>query len=304
MSLRDFLRQTQMLIQHGLHMARTSSLNDGYQQPVQLLRLEERVLFSASPIAPIAAEMAEAGASLGESLMTDANVSPGSEERLPIADAQFLDLIADSVLPSQGADQSTSDAAATDDQTLELVFLDESIDNLDQMKADLMSVNAADPSRRLEFIFLDSTKDGIAQITSALLQHDGVDGLHIVSHGGTAQVQLGSTWLSINNLNTYRNAISAWQHSMSDKADILFYGCNLAGSEDGQQLLQEMSVLTDCDVAASEDSTGGANRNADWDLEYQLGTVTTNVAFSSDFQDDADFILATYTVTNTNDSGA
>ena len=52
MSLRNFLRQTQMLIQHGLHMARASSLSDGYQQPVQILRLEERVLFSASPIAP------------------------------------------------------------------------------------------------------------------------------------------------------------------------------------------------------------------------------------------------------------
>ena len=199
-----------MLIQHYLHMARMSSLKDSYQQPLQMLRLEERVLFSASPIAPIAAEMAEAGASLASSLMIAADVSLSSEERPAISDAQFLDLIADSVLPSQEADQSTSDAAATDDQTLEFVFLDESIDNLHQMKADLMSVNAADPSRRLEFIFLDSTKDGIAQITSALLQHDGVDGLHIVSHGGTAQVQLGSTWLNIHSLDTYRNAISAW----------------------------------------------------------------------------------------------
>ena len=91
---------------------------------------------------------------------------------------------------------------------------------------------------------------------------------------------------------------------MSDNADILFYGCNLAGSDDGQRLLQEMSVLTDCDVAASEDATGGVNRNADWDLEYQVGTITTDVAFSDDFEANADFILATYTVTNTSDSGA
>jgi hypothetical protein len=164
-------------------------------------------------------------------------------------------------------------------------------------------MNENDSSRTLEFVVLDSAKDGIAQITSALLRYNGIDGMHIVSHGGTGHVQLGSTWLSINNLDIYRNAISAWQYSMSEQADILFYGCNLAGSEDGQRLLQEMSILTDSDVAASEDSTGGIKRNADWDLEYQIGTITTDVAFSNEFEANADFILATYTVTNTNDSG-
>ena len=159
-------------------------------------------------------------------------------------------------------------------------------------------------SRTLEFVVLDSSKDGIAQITSALLRYNGIDGMHLVSHGGTGQVQLGSTWLSINNLDIYRNAISAWQYSMSEQADILFYGCNLAGSEDGQRLLQEMSILTDSDVAASEDATGGVNRNADWDLEYQVGTTTTDVVFTNEFRANADFILATYTVANTNDSGA
>jgi thiamine pyrophosphokinase len=153
-------------------------------------------------------------------------------------------------------------------------------------------------------VALDNSKDGIAQITSALLRYRGVDGIHIVSHGGTGQVQIGSTWLSMNNLDTYRNAISAWQYSLSEDADILFYGCNLAGSDEGQQLLHEISTLTNCDAAASDDATGGTTRNADWDLEYQVGSITTDVAFSNQFRADADFILATYTVTNTNDSGA
>ena len=100
---------------------------------------------------------------------------------------------------------------------------------------------------------MDSQRDGIAQITSALLRYNGVDGLHIVSHGGTGQVQLGSTWLSINNLDTYRNAISAWQYAMSDEAELLFYGCDLAASNAGQQLLNEISRLTDTEAAAMED---------------------------------------------------
>ena len=60
MSLRRFLRQTQMLIQHGLHMTRASQIDGGYSQPVQASRLEERILFSASAIAPVAAELVDA----------------------------------------------------------------------------------------------------------------------------------------------------------------------------------------------------------------------------------------------------
>ena len=211
MSLRNFLRQTQMLIQHGLHMARASSLSDGYQQPVQILRLEERVLFSASPIAPVAAELAEAGASLASSLIMESDAASSSEGLFPISDAQLLDLVADSVLPAQSGDQITPVAAAVEEHSLELVFVDSSIGNITEMMTDLRAAGEADTSRTLEFVVLDSNKDGIAQITSALLKHRGVDGIHIVSHGGTGQVQIGSTWLSMNNLDTYRNAISAWQ---------------------------------------------------------------------------------------------
>ncbi|RLS76896.1 MAG: DUF4347 domain-containing protein, partial [Planctomycetota bacterium] len=293
-----------MLIQHGLHMTRASQIDGRYAQPVQASRLEERILFSASAIAPVAAELADAGASVA-SLLADPAVDSGSSSDLfPISDQQMLDLIADTILPAGAEIQSSPVEGAADEQTLELVFLDSSIANLDQMMTDLRAMDENNSSRTLEFVVLDSSKDGIAQITSALLRYNGIDGMHLVSHGGTGQVQLGSTWLSINNLDIYRNAISAWQYSMSEQADILFYGCNLAGSEDGQRLLQEMSILTDSDVAASEDSTGGSKRNADWDLEYQVGTITTDIAFSSDFQADADFILATYTVANTNDSGA
>jgi hypothetical protein len=307
MSLRRFLRQTQMLIQHGLHMTRASSIDERYGQVVQASRLEERILFSASAIAPVVAELADAGASLTSMLAESATEPDRSGELFPISDLQLLDIIADTVLPAQAEVQSASAEPVEVDpneQTLELVFLDSSIANLDQMMTDLRGIHERDSSRTLEFVVLDSTKDGIAQITSALLRYNGVDGLHIVSHGGTGQVQLGSTWLNIHSVDTYRNAISAWQYSMSDQADILFYGCNLAGSDDGQRLLQEMSILTGSDVAASEDATGGATRNADWDLEYQIGTVTTDVTFSGEFRADADFILATYAVTTTADTGA
>ncbi len=272
MSLKNFIRQTQMLIQHGLYTTRASATSGGFERPLECARLEERILFSASAIAPVAAELADAGAALATALTAPPATSDGGLFQL--RDQQLLDLVADSLLPVQNETQSPSAAGDSTEHTLELVFLDSSVKDLDQMMSDLRAANERDDSRTLEFIVLDSTQDGIAQINSALLRYNAVDGIHIVSRGGTGQVQLGSTWLSINNLDTYRSAIGAWQYSMSDTADILFYGCNLAASDEGQLLLQEISELTDSDTAASEDLTGSATKSGDWDLEYQSGATT------------------------------
>lgn len=312
MSIRRFILRTKMLIQHGLHLTRASGMNEAALQPLQMLRLEERILFSASAIAPVVAQIAEMADAAAESSEVGSTTEHASQDDDSLPENNDTVLASDPINSEERDASGLIENEVTDvllpatmvEPVLELVFLDSSIRNLDQMAEDLRRSASSDSSRRMEVVILDSTKDGIAQITSALLRYKGVDGMHIVSHGGTGQVQLGSTWLSINNLDTYRTAISAWQYSMSDNADIVFYGCNLAGSEDGQRLLQEISLLSDSDVAASEDATGGMNRSADWDLEYQIGTITTDVAFSYDFQADADFILATYTVTNTNDSGA
>ena len=323
MSIRRFILHTKMLIQHGLHLARASRMDDAAFRPLEMMRLEDRILFSASAMAPVIAQVAEIAASAAPS--ADAGIvldhtelfaalqSPQSSDVNTLAETNAANDSASSD-PLSGAAQSTLDATSPDNtiqnqpgainQTLELVFIDSSVSNFEQLAADLRNAASADPGRKLELVALDNSKDGIAQITSALLRYRGVDGIHIVSHGGTGQVQIGSTWLSMNNLDTYRNAISAWQYSLSEDADILFYGCNLAGSDEGQQLLNEISTLTNCDAAASDDATGGTARNADWDLEYQVGSITTDVAFSNQFQADANFILATYTVTNTNDSGA
>ncbi|MFO1001930.1 MAG: DUF4347 domain-containing protein [Planctomycetaceae bacterium] len=290
--------------------------------PLDVMRLEERILFSASAMAPVIAQVAEIAASaaptadagivLDHTELFAAMQSPQVDDISTLSETSATNDVA-STDPLSGdtvnaLGQTTADSTIQNpldeiEQTLELVFIDSSVSNFEQLAVDLRN-SAADTGRKLELVALDNSKDGIAQITSALLRYRGVDGIHVVSHGGTGQVQIGSTWLSMNNLDTYRNAISAWQYSLSEDADILFYGCNLAGSDEGQQLLNEISTLTNCDTAASDDATGGAARNADWELEYQVGTITTDVAFSTHLQADANFILATYTVTNTNDSGA
>ena len=286
MSLRKFIRHTRLLIEQGLYETRKIN-HAGNQRALQLTKLEERVLFSASAIAPIVAEIAEVGGDLMNAVATADHSTDNAT--FSIADEQLLDLVADHVLPisePQPTPQAPgfADGSQTNTHTLELVFLDSSISNLDQMISDLKSESLLDNSRTLEFVVLDSTKDGIAQITSALLRYDGIDGMHIVSHGAAGEVQLGSTILSLDNLDRYRTAISAWQYSMSDQADILFYGCDLAASADGQQLLRELSELAQTDVAGSEDLTGAADLGGDWDLEFSVGHIEATAVFSLDVQ--------------------
>jgi len=55
MSLRDFIRQTKMLIEHGLYVTRGTANGGVYERPLEAARLEERILFSASAMAPVAA---------------------------------------------------------------------------------------------------------------------------------------------------------------------------------------------------------------------------------------------------------
>ena len=63
-----------------------------------------------------------------------------------------------------------------------------------------------------------------------------------------------------------------WGDSLTADADILIYGCNLAESDEGRELLQDIALLTEADVAASTDLTGSGS-DADWHLEYHIGVV-------------------------------
>jgi hypothetical protein len=95
-----------------------------------------------------------------------------------------------------------------------------------------------------------------------------------------------------------------WESALSADADLLFYGCDLAASADGQELIESISMLTGADVAASNDDTGHAIFGADWELEYAVGQIETQIAFSQDVQDQWGGLLNTFVVTNTNDGGA
>ncbi|MEH2067450.1 MAG: Calx-beta domain-containing protein [Nostoc sp.] len=131
-----------------------------------------------------------------------------------------------------------------------------------------------------EVVILDHSRDGLTQISEFLAgcKPNSVQSVHIVSHGSEGSLQLGSTYLSLTNLNSYANQLRKWASVLTDNADILLYGCDVANGE-GTKFVQILSRITGADVAASSNKTGSTALGGDWDLEVKTGKIEASLAF-------------------------
>ncbi|RZL08394.1 MAG: DUF4347 domain-containing protein, partial [Rubrivivax sp.] len=175
----------------------------------------------------------------------------------------------------------------------ELVLIDASVDDIDLLLADLEQQRQA--GRSIEVIVLQSDRDGIQQISEALSQRQDLQAIHLVTHGDQQGLQIGSTRLDQASLLAHAGLISQWGAALSDAADLMLYGCDLAGSADGLQLIDQLGQLTGADVAASDDLTGALTHGGDWDLEHRSGQIESALAFSNAAQQNWQQVLATAT---------
>ena len=158
----------------------------------------------------------------------------------------------------------------------EIVFVDTGVAHHNQLLADLQARHHT--SRHFKVHVLDGRQSGIEQITKVLAGYRDVDAIHVLSHGMNGAVQLGNTWLYMDHLDVHARAVASWREALSRDADLLFYGCNVAGSQQGRTFIQAVSALTGADVAASSDTTGHARLGGNWLLEYATGSIETNIA--------------------------
>ncbi|MBD2068882.1 DUF4347 domain-containing protein [Leptolyngbya sp. FACHB-671] len=165
-----------------------------------------------------------------------------------------------------------------------VVFVDSTVDDYQSL--------ASSASPGTEVIVLDATQDGVTQITSALAGRSGVESVQILSHGSSGQLQLGSTQLSLETLNQYTAQIQSWSSSLTETADVLLYGCNVAGSDTGNSFIQQFATLTDADIAASTDLTGNMALGGDWDLEAAVGQIETSLKLDQAILESYDSTLA------------
>ncbi|WP_323752734.1 VCBS domain-containing protein, partial [Marinobacter sp.] len=233
-------------------------------------------------------------------MMFSADLFGGAVDN-PAADDSLASLLDDTaaVLEKQTAQlhKEKADAAIADPITeegeaapplaevsprIELVFVDTDTPDYQQLVDDLLS--SSDDSRRFNVILLDNTSDGVEQITGALQGYQSIDAVHLISHGEDGAVDLGNTQLNNQNLAAYQAQLQSWTEHLTADADILFYGCDLAASENGQALIDRIATLTGADIAASDDLTGSADLGGDWALEYSVGQIDAQIAFSEQVQ--------------------
>ena len=140
---------------------------------------------------------------------------------------------------------------------------------------------------------LESDRDGVVQISEFLDDYRNVGSIHILSHGADGQVALGNSSLSSSSLAGYAQQVASWSSALSADADILFYGCDLASSAQGESLIASLAELTNADIAASDDLTGHEDLGGDWDLEVTSGQIESEVVISDSLQASWQHVLAT-----------
>ncbi|MFO1321697.1 MAG: DUF4347 domain-containing protein [Burkholderiales bacterium] len=153
----------------------------------------------------------------------------------------------------------------------ELVFVDASLTGL---RPRLDALVAADRTRAIDVVILDSTRDGIDQIDDALTVRKDIDAVHVLGHGEAGVLQVGDTLLTTAEATRRAAVLGRWHQILRPGADLLLYGCDVAGNVDGIRLMETLGALTGMDVAASDDATGAAELGGDWLLERTLGDVT------------------------------
>ena len=196
---------------------------------------------------------------------------------------------------------SSGSASLNSEPKRELVFVDETVRDYEQLIADLQGNN---DNRTIEVVMLDSDRNGIEQVSETLSDRSDLSAVHFITHGADGQINLGDTSLNSTTLQQNRDAVAGWGNALTETGDILFYGCNITAGSAGQSLLDGIAEFTGADVAASNDTTGHENLGGDWELETNDGQIETALAPSAAFQEHWNGLLATYTVTSTADSGA
>ncbi|MFB6340678.1 DUF4347 domain-containing protein [Saccharicrinis sp. FJH62] len=140
--------------------------------------------------------------------------------------------------------------------------------------------------------YLNPSKTIVESINDILIRNQPIKSLHVVSHGSEYGVFTSFGGFTYDDLIINENLISGWQNYFTEDASILIYSCDLAKSEKGKQFVDRLYQLTGASVSASNDATGAAGLEGDWDLEYLAGTSFDDICFKESVKEEYQRILA------------
>ncbi|HET6631919.1 MAG TPA: DUF4347 domain-containing protein [Rhodanobacteraceae bacterium] len=157
---------------------------------------------------------------------------------------------------------------------------------------------AAAPGTRL--VMVGAHRDGLDQVANWLAAHPGARTVAMVAHGTPGTLQLGASTLDARALDAHAASLARIGRSMAADGDLQLYACDTGAGERGAHFLQRFADLTGRAVAASDDITG---KDGDWELEIAQGNADAAPVLSAAALGDYAHDLATFKVTNLNDSG-
>ncbi|HCR0956708.1 TPA: tandem-95 repeat protein [Enterobacter asburiae] len=122
-----------------------------------------------------------------------------------------------------------------------------------------------------QVVIIDENSSGLSQLADALKGETNISAIHILSHGASGTITLGTDVLTADNLSAWSSQLSAIGASLSDSGEILLYGCDVSAQDNA--FITRFAEVTQADVAASSDMTGSAALSGDWVLENHTGSI-------------------------------
>ncbi len=175
----------------------------------------------------------------------------------------------------------------------EIVFVDAAVPDAQKLIDGLLAQRGAGVD--IEVVQLRADADGLAQMTNVLSGEHHLDAIHIISHGDSGQLTLGNGTIDAQALRDHGDLFAAWRGALSEDADILLYGCNVAEGAAGQAFVAHLASVTGADVAASTDLTGTASVGGNWILEASTGRIEAGLAVGVESQNTWAHTLTTLT---------
>ncbi len=224
---------------------------------LQIIALEPRFLFD------------------GAGAVTAAKTAADGTQTVTTAEARAVVAALAAAVP-QAVEARAADPARNDGKK-EVAFFDTSV-------ADYRSlVDALRPGVEVELI--GGGESGLAQMAHWALTHSGYDAIHLISHGGEAEVRIGTDSLTTATLaeTATQAELTTIGAALNPAGDLLIYGCDVGRGSDGRSLLQDIAHDTGADVAASTDLTGAGAQGGDWVLEAATGTIDVSALDFPDY---------------------
>ncbi len=216
-----------------------------YQRKPLITALEQRILLDGAAVAAIAEATTDVAAQ-------EAQVHQESAETAVHFDA---------VAPA---------ATEAEPERREVAFVDTQVEDY-QILIDSLDAG-------IEVHLIDNGVDGLEAMVSMLSQVSGIDAMHVFSHGDVGELHLGNTLLTLDNLNSRAELLSELGAALSEDGDLLLYGCYIGLDDQGMDFIERFAELSGADVAASDDLTGAAELDGDWELEIASGPVEATAA--------------------------